>query len=70
MSAVAVTSDGRHALSASSDRTIRLWDIKDGVCLAMALLESSPLAIAVGRDGRTVLCGDRVGNVHHFHVHF
>jgi WD40 repeat protein len=69
VSAVAVTDDGQSALSASSDCTLRLWTISEGVCQALAVLESSPLAIAVAPDGRTVVVGDRVGNVHCFHIH-
>jgi WD40 repeat protein len=69
VSAVAVTPDGRYALSASHDRTLRLWDIAEGACRVTALLESSPLAIALSPDGRTVVVGDQVGNVHHFHFH-
>jgi WD40 repeat protein len=69
VTAVAVTQDGRRALSASLDRTVRLWDIREGVCRAMAPLESAPLAIAVAPDGRTVVVGDRVGNIHCFQIH-
>jgi WD40 repeat protein len=66
---VAIFPDGRHALSGSYDRTLKLWDLNDRVCLATLPLESSPLAITVGSDGHTILFGDRVGNVHHFQVH-
>jgi WD40 repeat protein len=69
VSAAAVTPDGRYALSASHDRTLRLWDISEGACRATALLESSPLAIALSSDGRTVVVGDQVGSVHHFQFH-
>jgi WD40 repeat protein len=69
VSAVAIFPDGRHALSGSYDRTLKLWDLNDRVCLATLPLESSPLAIAVGSDGRSILLGDRVGNVHHFQIH-
>jgi WD40 repeat protein len=68
LSTVAVTADGRHALSGSEDRTLRLWDLSDGVCRAVAVLESSPLAIAMPPIGRTVVVGDRVGNLHHFQI--
>jgi WD40 repeat protein len=68
VSAVAVTRDGRHVLSASLDRTLRLWNISDGDCLAMALMESAPVAIALAPDRPNVVVGDRVGNVHCFHV--
>ncbi len=69
VTAVAVTPDGRHALSAARDRTLRLWSLEERVCRATAPLENAPMAIAVARDGRTVVVGDRVGNVHLFQIH-
>jgi WD40 repeat protein len=69
VTAVAVTPDGRHALSAASDRALRLWSLQEQVCRATAPLENPPMAIAVARDGRTVVVGDRVGNVHFFQIH-
>ena len=69
VSAVAVTQDGRHVLSASLDRTLRLWNLGDGVCQAVALLESAPVAIVPASDGRTLVVGDRVGNLHCFRIH-
>jgi WD40 repeat protein len=70
VSTIAIFPDGRHALSGSDDRTLRLWNIEQRVCRAIVPLESSPLAIALAPDGQTVVVGDRVGNVYHFHIHF
>jgi WD40 repeat protein len=67
---VAICPDGRHALSGSRDRTLRLWDLEQRVCRAIVPLEGAPLAVALASDGRNVVVGDRVGNVHQFHVHF
>jgi WD40 repeat protein len=69
VTALAVITDGRHVLSASRDRTLRLWDLEMCVCRALVPLESAPQAIAVAADGRTVVVGDRVGNIHHFVIH-
>jgi WD40 repeat protein len=69
VTAIAVTPNGQHALSAATDRTLRLWNLEARVCQAMARLENAPMAIAVARDGQTVVVGDRVGNVHHFQIH-
>jgi WD40 repeat protein len=68
VSAIALTPDGRHVLSGAEDGTLRLWTMEDARCTAMAPLENSPLAIAVASDGRTVVIGDRVGNVHQFRI--
>jgi WD40 repeat protein len=69
VSAVAICSDSRHALSGSDDRTLRLWDLEQRACRAIVPLESSPLAIALAPDGQTVVVGDRVGNVYNFQIH-
>jgi WD40 repeat protein len=69
VTAVVITPDGQHALSASRDRTLKLWNLEDRVCRAVAPLENAPMAIALAPDGRTVVVGDRVGNVHHYQLH-
>ena len=56
--AVAVTPDGRRALSGSRDRTLRLWDLGTGQ--RVRTLEghtSSVLSVAVAPDGRRALSG-------------
>jgi WD40 repeat protein len=70
VSTVAICPDGRHALSGSHDRTLRLWDLERRMCRAKTTLDSSPLRIALAPDGQTVVVGDRVGNVHHFQIHY
>ena len=52
VSAVAICPDGRHALSGSDDRTLRLWNIEERICRAKITLDSSPLAIAWHRTAR------------------
>jgi WD40 repeat protein len=68
VTAVAVTPDGRHAVSASLDRTLRLCHFGEGTCRAVVLLESAPMALALSSDGRAVVAGDGVGNVHYFSI--
>jgi WD40 repeat protein len=58
INAVAVTPDGRRAVSGSIDRTLRLWDLETGQTLRM--LEGhtdSVRAVAVTPDGRHALSG-------------
>jgi WD40 repeat protein len=68
VSAVKVSPDGRSAISGSDDCTLRLWDLEDQRCRAIVPLESAPWTVAFAPDGRTVVVGDRVGNVHQFEI--
>jgi len=53
VNAVAPTPDGRRAVSASDDRTLRVWDLATGAELArLTGHEASVLAVALTPDGR------------------
>jgi WD40 repeat protein len=67
---VAMCPDRRHGLSGSYDHTLRLWDFAHRICRATITLDSSPRTIALAPDGKSVVVGDRVGNVHHFQIHY
>ena len=61
---VAVTSDGRRAVSASDDRTLRVWDLETGEEQAAVALDGALWSVSVAPDGVTIVTGDRVGNVY------
>jgi WD40 repeat protein len=62
--AVAVTPDGRQALSGSPDGTLRLWDLASGQALHTFTGHSEEVwAIAVTPDGRTLVSGGVDGTV-------
>nr|MBC8449063.1 hypothetical protein [Chloroflexota bacterium] len=63
---VAVTADGRRAISASDDRTLKVWDISTGLdaSLATIALEGSLWCLALAPDGLTIVTGDGAGNVY------
>ena len=62
--AVAVTPDGRRAVSGSSDRTLRVWDLATGRELAVFTGDAQFPCCAVTPDGRFAVAGDGAGQIH------
>jgi WD40 repeat protein len=58
---ICFTPDGKLAISASEDKTLRVWNIKTGECIGVYQTISS-LTVFLGSQGRFV-CGDNTGNV-------
>ncbi len=64
VNAVVVTPDGRHLLSASRDRSLRLWRLDTGVLLRTLTGHRGPVeAVDVTPDGRMALSTSYDGNV-------
>ncbi len=61
---VAITPDGRRAVSASNDNTLRIWDLESGKELALLTADGTTTSCAVSLDGRTIVAGDGTGRVH------
>ncbi len=58
VSSIALTASGRHAVSGSLDRTVRLWNLDEGVCEAVLTGETSDVnAVAVSPDGTIAASG-------------
>ncbi len=55
--------DGRHFLSAGSDRVLRLWDLQTGRELYQAAHPGQAISIAVTPDGRYALLGTDFGSI-------
>ncbi|HVR30787.1 MAG TPA: NACHT domain-containing protein [Thermoanaerobaculia bacterium] len=55
--AVAVTADGRRAVSGSEDKTLRVWDLETGGSRALLGHTDSVLAVSVTPDGRQAVSG-------------
>jgi WD40 repeat protein len=61
---VAVFPDGRRMMTGSSDRTLRLWDLKDGAVLKkMRGHDYWIRAVAVSRDGQLIASSDDDGKL-------
>ena len=63
---VAVTKDGRLAVTAAIDRLVKVWDLRTGQELAAVALEGAPRCLALAADGTAVMLGDAAGNVYCF----
>ena len=61
---VAITPDGRRAVSTSDDNTLRVWDLASGKELALLTADGPMAPCAVSLDGRTIVAGDATGNMH------
>jgi WD40 repeat protein len=61
---VAVTADGRLALSASEDCTVKLWSLQSGEQLASAALDHPAQRVAFAGHGELMVAGDAAGNVY------
>ena len=66
VSAVAITPDGQRAVSASSDQTLKVWNLQTGELLASMTLDGSVWCVAVAGDGATIVAGDAAGSVYCF----
>jgi WD40 repeat protein len=64
VSAITMTLDGRRAISASCDHTLRMWDVESGTYLAAFTGESPMLRCAIAPDGRTVIAKEKSGRGH------
>jgi WD40 repeat protein len=59
-----LTPDGKRAISASYDNTLKVWDIETGKIITSFNGDRDILTCAVSSDGLTIVAGDRIGRVH------
>ncbi|MEG4099510.1 WD40 repeat domain-containing protein, partial [Microcoleus sp. Pol17_C1] len=64
VNAVAVTPDGKRAISGSDDKTLKVWDLSSGNLIASFTGESSIACCAIAPDGVTIVAGDASGRVY------
>jgi WD40 repeat protein len=61
MTACAVTPDGRHVVSASEDKTLKVWELVTGTCLLTHRANAAYCAVAVTTT--VIVPGDATGSV-------
>ncbi|MFZ5448928.1 MAG: WD40 repeat domain-containing protein [Thermodesulfobacteriota bacterium] len=64
ITAVALASDAQLALSASNDKTLKIWDVKHCQHVATFTVEYPLQCCTFAPNGRTIAAGDSFGNVH------
>jgi WD40 repeat protein len=64
INAIAATPCGRFAITASDDRTIKVWELRRAELVATFTGDSGMTSCAVAIDGVTIFAGDRSGRVH------
>jgi WD40 repeat protein len=60
---VAISADGRLAVSGSEDRTVKVWDLPSGDTIATFDTEGKVNCCAVAPDGMTIITGGRSDRV-------
>ena len=64
VNAVAVTPDGKYAISGSIDNTLRVWDIITGQTIASFSGDGYLHACAISPESRTIVAGGASGRVY------
>lgn len=64
VTSVALSVDGKRAVSASWDRTLKIWDMEIGEVIAGIGGDSEIDCCAIAPDGQTIVTGDGTGRVH------
>lgn len=65
MLAVVVTPDGRRAVSASDDKTLKVWDLQAGTLNRATFFGEAPFTVAAwAPNARRIVAGDDAREVH------
>ena len=66
--AVAIAPDGKTAVSASWDDTLKVWDLKFGIEVANFHGESWFFSCDISPDGKTIVAGEESGRMHFLRI--
>lgn len=61
---VALAADGRRAVSASFDNTLRVWNLDSGACLARFSADGPIPVCGITTGAHVIVAGDAAGRVH------
>ena len=61
---MAISLDGKRAVSASDDSTLRLWDLESGRAVLVLLGDAPFSSSAIDQEGLLIVAGDSLGGVH------
>ena len=64
VNAVALHADGRLAVSASTDRTLKVWDLERGTIIASFQGDSEITCCVIMSDEQTIVAGEESGRMH------
>ena len=58
---VGVTPDGRHVVSGSYDKTLRVWNLESGKCIGAYCVHLPVYLLTLALDGKSVCAGSGMG---------
>lgn len=61
---MALAPDGRRAVSASYDDTLKVWDLESGQVVACFSGDAAIRSCDLGMEGNLIVAGDAAGMVH------
>jgi WD40 repeat protein len=64
VTAIAVSADGRQAVSGSKDQTVKVWDLEAGKVIATFFAEGTIKTVQMRQGGSTIIAGDILGRIH------
>jgi WD40 repeat protein len=66
VNAVAITPDGKYAVSAANDKTLKVWDLEQGVIVSNFTGDSSFQTCYISPYGESIVADDFLGKMHFF----